>query len=292
MNSMSQVLEELLELLTLETIEQGIYRGNSQDMGFGRVFGGQVIGQALAAAKQTVAAEFGINSFHSYFLRMGDVKKPIVYDVETIRDGRSIATRRVKAIQHGKPIFYLTASFHVQEQGFNHQSQMPQVEGPEHLQSESEIAREFQHLIPEQIRDRFTSDGPIEMRAVEANNMLAPSKLDPKRHIWMRANGPLPDDIRVHKYLLGYASDFNFLTVAGQPHAISYMTPKLQMATVDHSMWFHRDFRFDDWLLYEVDSPSASGGRGFVTGKFFDRQGRLVASAAQEGVMRWAPKRN
>jgi len=285
---MSQVLDELLNLLTLESIEQGLYRGNSQDLGFGRVFGGQVIGQALAAAKQTVSAEFNINSFHSYFLRMGDVNKPIVYDVETIRDGRSISTRRVKAIQFGKPIFYLTASFHVIEEGFEHQCDMPQVPAPESLKSESEIAREFAQFIPEQVRQHFTTDGPIEIRTVEDVNPMTPTKLDPKRHIWMRANGTLPDDIRVHKYLLGYASDFSFLTVAGQPHAISFMTPKLQMATIDHSMWFHRDFRFDDWLLYEVDSPSASGGRGFVTGKFYDRQGRLVASVAQEGVMRWA----
>jgi len=285
---MSQVLDELLNLLTLETIEQGLYRGNSQDLGFGRVFGGQVIGQALSAAKQTVSTEFNINSFHSYFLRMGDVNKPIVYDVETIRDGRSIATRRVKAIQFGKPIFYLTASFHILEEGFEHQCTMPQVPSPESLKSETEIAKEFEQFIPEIVRQRFTTAGPIEIRTVEDVNPMTPTKLDPKRHIWMRANGDLPDDIRVHKYLLGYASDFSFLTVAGQPHAVSFMTPKLQMATIDHSMWFHRDFRFDDWLLYEVDSPSASGGRGFVTGKFYDRQGRLVASVAQEGVMRWA----
>jgi len=285
---MSQVLDELLNLLTLETIEQGLYRGNSQDLGFGRVFGGQVIGQALSAAKQTVSTEFNINSFHSYFLRMGDVNKPIVYDVETIRDGRSIATRRVKAIQFGKPIFYLTASFHILEEGFEHQCEMPQVPAPESLKSETEIAKEFEQFIPEVVRQRFTTAGPIEIRTVEDVNPMTPTKLDPKRHIWMRANGELPDDIRVHKYLLGYASDFSFLTVAGQPHAVSFMTPKLQMATIDHSMWFHRDFRFDDWLLYEVDSPSASGGRGFVTGKFYDRQGRLVASVAQEGVMRWA----
>lgn len=289
---MSKVLNELLELLSLETIEQGLYRGNSQDLGFGRVFGGQVIGQALVAAKHTVSSEFGINSFHSYFLRMGDVNKPIVYDVETIRDGRTIATRRVKAIQHGKPIFYLTASFHTSEEAFDHQSEMPQVTGPDSLTSEMEIARANQHLIPEHLRERFTMDRPIEIRGVEEINMMQPQKLDPKRHVWMRANGTLPDDIRVHKYLLGYASDFSFLTVAGQPHGISYMTPKLQMATIDHSMWFHREFRFDDWLLYEVDSPSASGGRGFVTGKFYDRSGRLVASCAQEGVLRWAPKKD
>lgn len=287
---MAQVLNQLLELLTLEKIEQGLYRGNSQDLGFGRVFGGQVIGQALSAAKQTLGAQWGINSFHCYFLRMGDSAKPIVYDVEAIRDGRSIATRRIKAIQHGKAIFYLTASFHLPEQAFDHQMTMPNVAPPEGLMSEVEIARQFQALIPPDIRTKFTCDKPIEIRPVEVFNIANPQKMAPARHVWMRANGELPDDLRVHKYLLAYASDFSFLPVAGQPHAISIMTPKLQMATIDHSMWFHRDFRFDDWLLYEIASPNASGGRGFVTGRFYDRQGRLVASTAQEGVLRWAKK--
>ncbi|MDP2559701.1 acyl-CoA thioesterase II [Psychrobium sp. 1_MG-2023] len=288
---MSQVLDQLLNLLSLETIEQGIYRGNSQDLGFGRVFGGQVIGQALSAAKNTVGPEFGVNSFHCYFLRMADSAKPIVYDVETIRDGRSIATRRVKAIQNGQPIFYLTGSFHLSEQAFDHQAVMPNVTGPDNLESEVEIARKYQDLIPPSVRTQFTCDKAIEIRSVEDVNVLKPNKLDPKRHVWMRVNGKLPDDLRVHKYILAYASDFSFLPVAGQPHGISFMTPKLQMATIDHSMWFHRDFKFDDWLLYEVESPSASGGRGFVTGRFYDRQGRLVASTAQEGVLRWAKEK-
>ena len=285
---MSQALSQLLDLLTLEKIEQGIYRGNSQDLGFGRVFGGQVIGQALSAAKQTLSSEWGINSFHCYFLRMGDCAKPIVYDVEAIRDGRSIATRRIKAIQNGKAIFYLTASFNMPQEGFEHQETMPQVAAPEGLYSELDMARKFKDLIPPAIRDQLTSDKPIEIRPVEQFNVLNPEKTAPVRHVWMKASGTLPDDLRIHKYLLAYASDFTFLPVAGQPHGLSVMTPNLQIATIDHSMWFHRDFRFDDWLLYEINSPSASGGRGFVTGRFYDRQGRLVASTAQEGVMRWA----
>ncbi|NRA60298.1 MAG: acyl-CoA thioesterase II [Psychrobium sp.] len=285
---MSQVLTQLLDLLSLETIEQGIYRGNSQDLGFGRVFGGQVMGQALSAAKQTVSAEFSVNSFHCYFLRMADSKKAIVYDVETIRDGRSIATRRIKAIQNGQPIFYLTCSFHLADEGFDHQATMPNITGPEQLESDVELARKFKDMIPSAIRQQFTCDKAIDIRPVESFNPLQPAKSSPKRHVWMRANGELPDDIRVHKYLLAYASDFSFLPVAGQPHGVSLMTPKLQMATIDHSMWFHREFRLDDWLLYEIDSPSASNGLGFVTGRFFDRQGRLVASTAQEGVLRWA----
>jgi len=287
---MAKVLNQLLDLLSLETIEQGIYRGNSQDLGFGRVFGGQVIGQALFAAKETVDSKFGVNSFHCYFLRMADSQKPIVYDVEVIRDGRSIATRRIKAIQNGQPIFYLTSSFHVQEDGFDHQSTMPDVVGPETLQSEVERARLIQEFIPSAVRQQFTCDKAIDIRPVENNTPIKPTVSAPKGHFWMKANGALPDDIRIHKYLLAYASDFSFLPVAGQPHGISFMTPKLQMATIDHSMWFHRDFRFDDWLLYEVESPSASGGLGFVTGKFYDRQGRLIASTAQEGVMRWNKK--
>lgn len=282
---MAHVLDELLELLSLETIEQGIYRGQSQDLGFGRVFGGQVIGQALSAAKQTITSG-ALHSFHSYFLRPGDSAKPIVYDVEKIRDGKSISSRRVQAIQNGKPIFFLTASFHTASGGFEHQAEMPDVQGPEGLASERDIALQFASQIPKPLRQRFTCEKPIEIRPVEFYNPLSPEKTAPKRHVWMKANGALPDDPRIHRYLLAYASDFSFLPVASQPHGVSFMTPNFQMATIDHSMWFHRPFRFDDWLLYVVDSPSASDDRGFVTGKFFDRRGRLIASTAQEGVMR------
>ena len=283
---MSHVLTELLDLLSLETIEQGIYRGDSQDLGFGRVFGGQVIGQALSAAKQTVAADRAVHSFHSYFLRPGDSSRPIVYDVENIRDGKSISTRRVQAIQHGKPIFFLTASFHHASGGFEHQATMPEVQGPEGLASELAIARQYADQIPAPLRQRFTCEKPIEIRPVEFYNPLNPKKTAPQRHVWMKANGDLPDDARVHRYLLAYASDFAFLPVASQPHGVSFMSPKMQMATIDHSMWFHRPFRFDEWLLYVIDSPSASNDRGFVKGQFYNRAGELVASTAQEGVMR------
>ncbi len=283
---MSQVLQQLLDLLRLETIEEGLYRGNSQDIALGHVFGGQVIGQALSAAKRTIDINRSAHSFHCYFLRPGDATKPIVYDVENIRDGGSISTRRVKAIQNGKQIFFLTASFHKASGGFNHQAKMPDVTGPENLISELEIAKKFADKIPERIRELVTCEKPIEIRPVEFFNPLQPEKTEPKRHVWMKANGSLPDDLRVHKYLLAYASDFAFLPVAGQPHQVSFMLPQFQMATIDHSMWFHREFRFDDWLLHVIESPSASNDRGFVRGQFFDRQGRLVASTAQEGVMR------
>ena len=283
---MSKVLDQLLDLLSLETIEQGLYRGNSQDIALGHVFGGQVIGQALSAAKRTLDPGRTAHSFHSYFLRPGDATKPIVYDVENIRDGGSISTRRVKAIQNGKRIFFLTASFHQSNGGFDHQAEMPQVEAPENLVSELDIARKYAEHIPERIRHLVTCEKPIEIKPVEFFNPLNPEKAPPQRHVWMKANGPLPDDLRVHKYLLAYASDFAFLPVAGQPHQVSFMLPQFQMATIDHSMWFHREFRFDDWLLHSIESPSASNDRGFVRGQFFDRQGRLVASTAQEGVMR------
>ncbi len=283
---MSQVLAELQDLLSLETIEEGLYRGKSQDIALGHVFGGQVIGQALSAAKRTIDINRTAHSFHCYFLRPGDATRPIVYDVENIRDGGSISTRRVKAIQNGKQIFFLTASFHQSEGGFNHQAKMPDVTSPENLPSELEMARKFADQIPQKIRKQVTCEKPIEIRPVEFFNPLKPEKSPPLRHVWMKANGDLPDDLRVHKYLLAYASDFAFLPVAGQPHQVSFMLPQFQMATIDHSMWFHREFRFDDWLLHVIESPSASNDRGFVRGQFFDRNGRLVASTAQEGVMR------
>src|SRR5690554_524981 len=283
---MSQVLQDLLDLLKLETIEQGLYRGQSQDLGFGAVFGGQVIGQALSAAKETLPEDRKVHSLHTYFLRPGDAHKPIVYDVESIRDGKSFSTRRVQAIQFGKPIFYMTASFQIEEPGFEHQDKMPEVPGPEGLVSDIDIYREHAELIPEPIRNKFICEKPIEMRFVTANNPFKPSIDEPRRYVWIRANGAMPDDPRVHKYLLAYASDFNFLPTALQPHGHSFAQPNIQMATIDHSMWFHKDFRIDDWLLYAIDSPVATGARGLVRGQIFSRDGTLVASTMQEGVMR------
>ncbi|KMT63861.1 acyl-CoA thioesterase II [Catenovulum maritimum] len=283
---MSDVLAELLDLLSLEKIEQGIFRGQSQDLGFGAVFGGQVLGQALAAAQETVDLDRAVHSYHSYFLRAGDVHHPILYKVDVIRDGKSFCTRRVEAIQHGKVIFYLTASFQKPEHGLEHQHEMPNVTGPENLLSDLEIARKFQDQIPAKVRDKFTCDKPIEIKPVEWINPLQPEKAPAKRHVWMKTNGVMPNDQRVHKYLLSYASDFYFLVTSLQPHGKSFMDPKMQVATLDHSMWFHREFKFDDWILYEIDSPSASGARGLVRGKFYNQNGDLVASSVQEGVIR------
>ncbi|MGX5913791.1 acyl-CoA thioesterase II [Aliidiomarina sp. Khilg15.8] len=283
---MSQVLDDLLNLLELETIEEGLYRGQSQDLGFAALFGGQVMGQALSAAKETLPEDRGVHSFHSYFLRPGDAHKPIVYDVENIRDGKSFSTRRVQAIQYGKPIFYMTASFQGEEPGLEHQESMPDVPGPEGLISDLDVHREHAELIPEGLRSKFTSDKPILMRFVTQYNPFNPQVEEPKRYVWIKANGAMPDDHRIHKYLLAYASDFNFLPTALQPHGLSFAHPKMQMATIDHAMWFHRDFRMDDWLLYAIDSPSASNARGLVRGQVFNRAGKLVASTIQEGLIR------
>lgn len=283
---MSQALKKLLDLLFLEKIEEGIFRGQSEDLGLRQVFGGQVVGQAIYAAKQTVPAERAVHSFHSYFLRPGDSSKPIIYDVETLRDGNSFSARRVSAIQNGNPIFYMTASFQSPEEGFEHQNTMPDAPPPEGLMSETDIARQFAHMIPEKVREKFIGHQPIEMRPVKFHNPLQGSVEEPNRYVWFRANGTMPDDLQVHQYLLGYASDFNFLPTALQPHGIGFLEPGVQIATIDHSMWFHRPFRLDDWLLYAVESTSASGARGFVRGQIYDREGILVASTVQEGVIR------
>ncbi|WP_042151531.1 MULTISPECIES: acyl-CoA thioesterase II [unclassified Pseudoalteromonas] len=283
---MSQVLDDLLSLLDLETIEEGLYRGDSQDLGFKAVFGGQVMGQALSAAKETIVEERLVHSLHSYFLRPGDAAKPIVYDVENIRDGKSFSTRKVKAIQNGKPIFYMTVSFHNEELGVTHQASMPNVPGPENLRSSLEFYRENANLIPEKIRDKVLCDKPIEMRPVNFQSPFKPEVTLANRYVWFKANGEMPNDPRIHKYLLAYASDFEFLPTALQPHGLSFMQPNMQVATIDHAMWFHREFRMDEWILYAVDSPSASGGRGLVRGQFFNQDGVLIASTMQEGLIR------
>ncbi|GDX06118.1 acyl-CoA thioesterase II [Buttiauxella sp. A111] len=283
---MSQALSNLLALLNLEKIEEGIFRGQSEDLGLRQVFGGQVVGQALYAAKETVPTERLVHSFHSYFLRPGDSSKPIVYDVETLRDGNSFSARRVAAIQNGKPIFYMTASFQAPEPGFEHQKAMPGAPAPENLKSETEIAMAFEKLLPQSLKEKFLCEKPLEIRPVVFHNPMQGHVDEPVRQVWMRANGKMPTELHVHQYLLGYASDFNFLPVALQPHGVGFLEPGMQVATIDHSMWFHRPFDMNDWLLYSVESTSASSARGFVRGEFYSRDGVLVASTVQEGVMR------
>lgn len=283
---MTDVLEHLVELLSLEQIEANLFRGETQDLGWGLVFGGHVLGQALSAASQTVPDDRRVHSLHGYFLLPGDVDRPIVYDVDRIRNGGSFTTRRVKAIQNGQAIFNMSASFQIDEEGLEHQDSMPDVPGPEELPSQTELAQNIADQIPEPLRDRITSESPIEIRPVTRYNPVDPEAREPHGAAWYRAIDPLPDDQRVHRFLLAYASDFNFLNTAMYPHGVSWLTPKMQVASLDHSMWFQRSFRLDEWLLHDVESPSAAGGRGLVRGRVFDRDGRLVAATAQEGLIR------
>ncbi len=284
---MSEVLEELLTLLKLERIEETIFRGQSQDLGFGNVFGGQVIGQSLSAAKQTVPEERALHSFHCYFMRPGDSRKPIIYEVDKSRDGGSFTTRRVVAIQHGKPILNMALSFQSPEEGYEHQwPTMPDVPGPEGLVSEQERLLEASHLISDHFRQKLTCERPIELRVVQSPDIIKPQPMDPVRHTWLRARGTLPDDPRIHKYLLAYASDFSFVTTALNPHGTNMLHPNLQVASIDHAMWFHKDFRMDEWLLYSVDSPAMGGARGLARGQIFNQAGELVASTMQEGLFR------
>ncbi len=287
------VLEELLDSLSLERIEENLFRGPSQDLGWGRVFGGQVLGQALSAARQTVPDDRPVHSVHAYFLRVGDVDRPVVYTVDCIRDGRSFTTRRVVAIQHGRPIFNLSASFQQIEEGLSHHDEAPEATPPDDLLSERELSQRYLSRLPEAIlnkiplllRERAHAERPIEIRPVAPLDPIRPAPRPPRRQVWFRAARSLPDDLAIHQYLLAYASDFHFLATSMQPHAVSWMTPGIQSASLDHAMWFHRPFRMDRWLLYDIHSPSTSGSRGLVHGRFF-QDGVLVASAMQEGLVR------
>ena len=283
---MSQVLDDLVSLLSMEQIEENLFRGRSQDLGFRQLFGGQVLGQCVSAANQTVEPARHVHSLHGYFLRPGDAGLPVVYSVDRVRDGGSFSTRRVTAIQKGQPIFTCSASFQADEEGFHHQLAMPEVPGPEGLPSETELARQVAHLIPERMRERMTSDKPIEIRPVTRINPFAPQPCEPVKYVWFRAAGELPAEPQLHKLLLAYASDFNLLTTSMQPHGVSVFQKFMQVASLDHSLWFHGDLRMDDWLLYAMDSPWSGNARGFSRASIFDRSGRLVASSAQEGLTR------
>lgn len=284
---MSTVLDELVKLLALERIEENLFRGQSQDLGWGTVFGGQVLGQALSAAVQTVPSERHVHSLHAYFLRSGNVGKPIVYDVDRIRDGTSFTTRRVVAIQSGKPIFHLAASFQVEEPGFEHQDAMPEVPSPDSLPTEHERARLYLDKLSKPMRDRALAERPLEFRiASGTDDPFHHSALPPQRMVWLRTTGRLPDDPALHRYLLAYASDHSLITTALLPHGVTWLTPGMQVASLDHVMWFHQPFRVDEWLLYAIDSPAAHGARGLARGRIFTQDGRLVASTTQEGLIR------
>ena len=275
----------LLDLLDLEPIEENIYRGQNRNIGTGRIFGGQVLAQALVAAARTVGDDRPVHSMHGYFILAGDLDVPVVYFVDTLRDGGSFTTRRVTAIQHGKAIFNLSASFHRPEEGWDHQAPMPAVPDPESLPKELDLVRERAHELPDAIRPYLTQDRPLDIRLV-GRHPFDDSPEEAVRHYWFKAEGTLGDALLEHQAVLAYASDYGLLGAALDPHGVSYRDPRLMVASLDHSIWFHRPFRVDEWLLYATESPIAAGARGFCRGSFYTRDVVLVASTAQEGLMR------
>ena len=280
------VVDELVELLHLERLEDNLFRGQSRDIGTKYVFGGQVLGQALSAAQQTVSDDRHVHSLHAYFLRAGDVEHPIIYDVDRARDGKSFSVRRVTAIQKGQPIFVLASSFQDLEPGVEHQFHMPEVPQPEDLEPVLTPAPEVLAKLPAKMQRWLSRMGPFEIRPVYPRDEIKPPKRPPYQHVWFRLSERVGDAPELHRALLAYASDFHLLGTATFPHGISYYHPNVQMASLDHALWFHRPFRADDWLLYSIDSPSAQDGRGLARGMVFDRRGKLVASTAQEGLIR------
>jgi acyl-CoA thioesterase-2 len=283
-------LGKLLATLELEPLEDNLFRGGRGHEGWQRVFGGQVLGQSLVAAARTVDKGRSVHSLHGYFLLAGDPETPIIYDVERIRDGGSFTTRRVKAIQHGRAIFSMSASFHKQEDGFDHQIGMPDVPPPEALPNPKDLIGKLSSQLPEAMRRYFERERPIEMRVVDVSRYLAREKRPPTQQIWIRTTGALPDDPVVHQAALAYISDFTLLDTALIAHGRLLFDADLQLASLDHALWYHRPFRADEWLLYAEDSPSAHGARGFCRGSIYTRDGMLVASVAQEGLVRLRDK--
>ncbi len=284
--TINRAMDVLLETLDLEKLEENLFRGRSPQVGWQRVFGGQVIGQALVAAQRTVDEGRYVHSLHAYFMRPGDPTVPIIYEVDRIRDGASFATRRVVAIQHGKAIFSMSASFQFDEDGFAHQFPMPDVPPPEQLLGEKEIAERFLANAPEAIRRYWERPRPIEIRPVSLTHYFSRDKLEPTQDVWVKAVGQVPDERHLQAAVLAYLSDMTLLDTSLYAHGTSVFDRTLQVASLDHAMWFHRPCAMDDWLLYTQDSPSAHGGRGMTRGSLFDRQGRLIASVAQEGLIR------
>lgn len=282
---MHPVLKNLLQLLQLERVEDNIFRGESRDIGSAQVFGGQVLGQALSAAQSTVEERVA-HSLHAYFLRRGDVDAPIIYEVDRARDGGSFSVRRVVAIQHGRPIFNLAASFQVPEEGLEHQDAMPNVAGPDGLQELTDIAPDMLAKLPQKMRRFLTDQRPFEFRPVQTLRFDVAEKLPASRQVWIRAVDELPANAALHQNLLAYVSDYELLGTATLPHGLRFGRGNVMMASLDHAMWFHRALRVDEWLLYSMDSPNASGARGYARGQFFDANGVLVASTAQEGLVR------
>ncbi|WP_157014553.1 acyl-CoA thioesterase II [Mesorhizobium xinjiangense] len=283
---MSSAMQELLSILDLEQLEHNLFRGRSPQVNWQRVFGGQTIAQALVAAQRTVAPERQVHSLHGYFMRPGDTKVPIIYEVDRIRDGGSFTTRRVVAIQHGQAIFSLEASFQVDEGGLAHQMPIPlDVPQPETLKSQRELLDATEH-VPDHIRKFWARERPLEIKPVNLEHYTSRDKLPPHQNIWIRATGAVPDDRRLQAAVLAYMSDMTLLDTSTFAHGRAVFDPDLQVASLDHAMWFHRPNRLDDWLLYTQDSPSSQGARGLSRGAIYARDGTLVASVAQEGLIR------
>jgi len=282
---MPSAIQEVLDILDLEPLEVNLFRGRSPQSRWQRVFGGQVIGQALVAACRTVDGR-PPHSLHAYFLLAGDPAVPIIYDVDRIRDGKSFSTRRVRAIQHGQAIFSMSVSFHTDEPGLSHQAKMPDVPPPEALPSEADLKNTVMASMPDPVRRYYEHERPIELRPVEFGRYLGQKIEEGRFHIWIRATGKLPDDPEIHQCVLAYASDLTLLDAALVPHGRHIFDKRIMAASLDHALWFHHRFRADDWLLYAQDSPNLSGARGFARGLIYSRDGTLVASVAQEGLLR------
>ena len=283
---MADAVDEMLAILDLERLEHNLFRGRSPKDRWQRVFGGQVIGQALVAATRTVEAARGPHSLHASFLIGGDPLVPIVYEVDRIRDGRSFSARRVVAIQHGRPIFFMSASFHGDEPGFDHQMAMPDVPVPEALPDDAAMRSSIMPDMPEPVRRYFERERPIELRPVDLARYGPDAPRSDTFQVWIRATRALPDDPAVHQSVLAYASDLTLLDASLAPHGRTVFERSILPASLDHALWFHRPFRADAWLLYAQDTPSASGARGFSRGLIYRRDGTLVASVAQEGLIR------
>lgn len=281
----SAALHEVIGLLALERLDTLLFRGESRDIGAPQVFGGQIVGQALAAAQHS-CPDRQPHSLHAYFLRRGDCAAPVIYQVEVSRDGHSYANRRVVAMQHGRPILNMAASFHQPEEGPSHQVVAPEVTGPEALTDTWDLQQSMVDQVPEKMRRLLAHQRPFEFRPVEVPKFIDPQARPPSKHVWMKAWQALPDDPQLHRSLLAYVSDYELLGTATLPHPLDFIKRTVQMASLDHALWFHRSFRVDEWLLYAFDSPTSGGGRGFCRGQIFNQRGELVASVAQEGVMR------
>ncbi len=279
-----ETVEELLDLLELEYLDDNLYRGQNYKAPWGRVFGGQVLAQSLNAARRTTPEGRSLHSMHGYFILGGDLNHPIIYQVDCIRDGRSFTTRRVVAYQKGRAIFNMSASFQIEEEGLSHQISMPDIPGPEELISDEEWYRKNKDILPG--FSRVIENRPIEFRPVKHVNPMDTNPEEPIRHIWLKAKSKLPDAQSIHREVMAYAADYNLMTTSLLPHRGNFRWEQMQLASLDHAMWYYQDFRMDEWLLYSLDSPVSGHSRGLGRGNFFTQDGRLVAAVAQEGLIR------